>query len=329
MKKIISALMLAAFAAPLFAQAQVKKYVMIEHFTNSRCGICASRNPAFFNLIDDYPSDVHHISVHPPVPYNNCVFYLTNTADNNTMANVYGISGTPRVALNGTLINAGNPLLPTATLESYLNQTSPLHVKVEESGTGANRTASITLRNSGGIPAGDYTLYAAALEKTINQTTPNGESVHHNVLRDLITDGIDLAPIALGEEISVNLNYTIQNGWNADEMYVLAWVRNNDGSKAILNSGTRFDPVLVSTQTPAAENAKTWPNPATHEAWVQTGGETIRDVQLFGVDGRSHRISFTQTHDQVRLDVKILPAGLYYVRLQGDAKTFTGKLVKQ
>lgn len=329
MKKLIYTFVLAAFAAPLFAQSQVKKYVMIEHFTNSRCSICASRNPAFFNLIDDYPSDVHHIAVHPPVPYNNCVFYLANTADNITMANEYGIQGTPRVALNGTFINAGNPLLPPATLESYLNQTSPLYVKVEELGTGANRTAAITLRNSGGIPAGDYTLYAAALEKTINQTTPNGESVHHNVLRDLITAGIDLAPIALGEEISINLGYTIQNGWNADEMYVLAWVRNNDGSKAILNSGTRFDPVLVSTQTPAAENVKAWPNPATDETWVQTGGETIRDVQLFGADGRSHRVAFSQTNDQVRLDVKTLSAGLYYVRLQGENKTFTGKIVKQ
>jgi hypothetical protein len=302
--------------------------VMIEHYTNSRCGICASRNPAFFNLIDDYPSDVHHISVHPPVPYSNCVFYLANTADNNTMAAEYGINGTPRVALNGTLINAGNPLLPAATLEPYLNQTSPLYVKVEESGTGANRTAIITLRNSGGIPAGNYTLYAAALEKTINQTTPNGESVHHNVLRDLITAGIDLAPLALGEEISINLGYTIQNGWNADEMYVLAWVRNNN-TNAILNSGTRFDPILVNTFTPDIETVKAWPNPANEETWIQTGGENIRDVQIFGADGRSHRIAFSQNNDQVRLDVKTLPTGLYYVRLQGETKTFTGKLVKQ
>ncbi|MCC6410109.1 MAG: T9SS type A sorting domain-containing protein [Saprospiraceae bacterium] len=328
MKKLISALLLIAFAAPLFAQPQVKKYVMIEHFTNSRCSICASRNPAFFNLIDDYPQDVHHIAVHPPVPYNNCVFYLANTADNITMANEYGINGTPRVALNGTLINAGNPLLPTATLESYLNQTSPLYVKVEDLGTGANRTAAITLRNSGGIPAGDYTLYAAALEKTINQTTPNGESVHHNVLRDLITAGIDLAPLALGEEISINLGYTIQNGWNADEMYVLAWVRNND-TKAILNSGTRFDPILVSTQTPHVESVKAWPNPATEETFIQTADESISAVQLFGADGRSHRVAFSQTNNQVRLDVKVLPAGLYYIRLQGETKTYTGKLVKQ
>jgi len=328
MKRILSTLLLFAATAPLFSQSMVKKYVMIEHFTNSRCSTCASRNPAFFNLIDDYPQDVHHISVHPPVPFSNCVFYLANTADNTSMAAQYGINGTPRVALNGVLTNPGNPLLPLATLNQYLNQMSPLYIEVAESGTGANRSVAITLRNNGGIPAGDYTLLAAAVEKTINQTTPNGESVHHNVLRDLITDGIDLAPIALSQDITVNLDYTLQGAWNANEMYVLAWVRNND-TKAILNSGTRFDPILVSTSTPVVETIKAWPNPATDETWVQTTGETIRDLQVFGADGRSHRVAFSQSNDRVRLEMKSLPAGLYYIRLQADEKTFSGKVVKQ
>ena len=93
MKKCCSLLLCLFLASLLSAQASTKKYLLIEHFTNSNCPPCASRNPAFYSLITQaqYADDVHHISYHPSVPYNTCVFYLANKVENNARAAVYGI----------------------------------------------------------------------------------------------------------------------------------------------------------------------------------------------------------------------------------------------
>jgi hypothetical protein len=154
--------------------------------------------------------------------------------------------------------------------------------------------------------------------------------VHHNVLRDLITptDGQAFTPPALFEEEVVTLNFTLNGAWNADECYVLAWVRNAD-TKEILNSGTRFDPVVVSTVSPVIESVSVRPNPATDAVWVTVGTEKVRDVQLFGADGRLYRTAFSAENEQVRLDVANLPAGVYTFRLLGETKTFAGKMIKQ
>ncbi|MCB0530326.1 MAG: hypothetical protein KDC65_17730, partial [Saprospiraceae bacterium] len=105
-------LLLFLFAATaLSAQSSAKQYVMIEHFTNTKCPTCASKNPAFYNLINQYPDDIHHISIHPPIPYNTCGLYLANTTENSARANFYGIFGTPSIAINGTLQPISTPML--------------------------------------------------------------------------------------------------------------------------------------------------------------------------------------------------------------------------
>ena len=121
--------LLLLFCVGLNAQNLPKKYVLLEHFTNSKCPICASKNPAFYNLIANYPDDVHHIAYHPPIPYNTCVFYLDNPTENSGRASVYSINGTPRVALNGSLAPVSGALLQQALLTAEIGETSPLSLR--------------------------------------------------------------------------------------------------------------------------------------------------------------------------------------------------------
>ena len=104
MKNVSAFIFFTLVSLALSAQTSVKKYVLLEHFTNSKCSVCASKNPAFFTLIDQYPNDVHHVSIHPSTPYSTCVFYQSNTTENEARADFYNIPGTPRVAVNGTLL---------------------------------------------------------------------------------------------------------------------------------------------------------------------------------------------------------------------------------
>jgi hypothetical protein len=45
--------------------SQAPKYVLFEHFTNTRCGICGGTNPTFYNNISVTTNPkLHHISMH-------------------------------------------------------------------------------------------------------------------------------------------------------------------------------------------------------------------------------------------------------------------------
>jgi len=330
MKKLPVLLAFTVIAASLFAQQPVKKYVLIEHFTNSRCGVCASRNPAFFSLIEQAQNaaNIHHLAVHPSFPYSNCVFHQANTADNTALVNRYSIFGTPTVVLNGTVNPSGASLLTQGTLNTYLNQTSPLHVKVTENNTGPTRTVNISARTVGSVPSGQYKLYVVLAEKTINLTTPNGEKVHHNVMRDLISSD-DFTPAVLGNTVDLSYTYTPNAAWNANELYILAFIQNTV-TKEIINSGTRFDPAVSGTREAAPQQISIQPNPAQDFAYTQVSDDAVKQVEMFSVSGQRTVLSFQeQAGGQVELPVAALTPGVYFVKMTGEKGVYVAKLVKQ
>ncbi len=318
----------------LWAQSQPKQYVLIEHFTNSRCAICASRNPAFYALLQNYRSEIHHLAIHPPVPYSNCVFYQANPAHNSGRAAVYGINGTPRVALNGVLVPAGNPLLPAAVLEAALGKSSPIAIEVKEGGSAPTKTAEVTVRVFDNPPAGSYKLFVAVAESTVNYNAPNGEPKHYDVFRAMLTDidGQDIALPAPGNSVSFSFSYTHTqpNGWTShfDSLYVLAFVQEAN-TKAVLNSGTRFDPVFSHTATPpGARLAHWWPNPATDQLSTVLPGERIRSVDVFAWSGQRWTVPHTVEADLVRLSVEHLPSGAYVAHVRTDSGVYIGRFVR-
>jgi hypothetical protein len=52
----------------VYTQGQVAKKIIVEHFTNTKCSICASRNPGFHTNLSANPT-VQSISIHPSSPY--------------------------------------------------------------------------------------------------------------------------------------------------------------------------------------------------------------------------------------------------------------------
>jgi hypothetical protein len=332
MKRFILPLFLLAFFTASEAQTLAKKYVLLEHFTNSKCSICASRNPAFYNLIGQpaHADDIHHISIHPPVPYNSCVFYLANPTENATWAALYDIQGTPRVAVNGELIPPSGALLPLATLQAELGQTSPLHVAVTETTAGTQRSVTITATALAPIPGGTYRLYAALAEKTINMVTSNGEAVHHDVFRKMLPsmDGEAFVPPAPGQSVSFTYNYAIAAGWNGEEIFTTAFIKNT-ATGEVLNSGTRFDAALVSATDPAAARPlQIQPNPAGDAARVQVGPGPIHSVEIYDLGGRQFALPFQVNGETLTLETGALEPGVYILRVKGAAGIMVGKMMR-
>ncbi|MFK8101237.1 MAG: T9SS type A sorting domain-containing protein [Saprospiraceae bacterium] len=336
MKKITFTFLLATlFTAGMFGQ-EVKKQVLIEHFTNSRCGICASKNPAFYNTINQYPGDIHHISYHPPVPYPNCAIYQSNTTGNEARANFYGVFGTPTIKVVGNVNSSGSALISTSTLNSVLNQTSPVGIGVEET-TGDDRTVTVTIGSYMAPPTESHLLYVALVEKDYYYDAPNGEDVHHDVFREMLINGVDFEFAAQGGAKVITTTYNVGN-YNPDELYVVAFLQ-SDVNDAILNSGTKFDadlpaltPTVSVTELAEQSTFSIYPNPSRTktELFVTLKKEASLDTQLEIIDlaGKTViRQEIAENTLQHRLNVAPLQAGIYFVKIQSGQKVWTEKLV--
>lgn len=309
----------------IFGQG-VKRYVLLEHFTNSRCSVCASRNPAFFNTIKDYPKLVHHLSIHPSIPYNNCKFYQENPIQNNARKDYYSVFGTPTVFKNGVR-TTGSALINRAELDDAADDLSPIEVNVQET-SGTNRTATVTVNSVEDPPAGNLVLMVAIVEKTVNYNAPNGEKVHHNVMRKFLTastgDAITLAN--KGGQVSLDFPYTVESAWIESEVYLLAWVQNTT-TKEVYNSGTRFDNQLSISKELAPDAFDLYPNPTSGILEYTSNFNLSGTVQILTSDGRLlHSIAIGGQRET--LDLTAFPSGNYLIRFVTDKGNLTKPVLK-
>jgi Secretion system C-terminal sorting domain len=177
-------------------------------------------------------------------------------------------------------------------------------------------------------PGDTYKIYVALAEKTINQATPNGENVHHNVFRDMVADAeITLAP--QGEFVELSYTKTTNASWNANEIYALAWVQNVTTDE-ILNSGTKFDPVLSGVSNPVVKGElKVSPNPSTDQVTMSIPvGESVESFHLVGLDGRIIYAAYQADQQVLTVATSNLEAGMYVAVVTTKNATYTGKLSK-
>lgn len=327
MQKLLLPILFIAFLGNLASQTLAKKYLLIEHFTNSRCSVCASRNPAFYTTIANYPKDIHHLSIHPPIPYSNCVLYQHNTTDNKARQDFYDVVGTPTIFLNGQENTDAGPLITAAKIQPYLNQTSPLYLKVGLTGLAGQFSVSVDGYSLGQIPAGNYRLFVVLAEKKLDYASPNGEKVHHDVLRDILTapTGQVFTPAPVGDKNWVSFNFTMNAAWKQEEIYALAFVQNMD-TKDVLNSGTNLDPAAVKAIEPIDnQKIRLSPNPADDLLRLTSDETEIESFEFFDAAGRVVLRQQGLRSQQVEISVAGLPSGIYFSKIFTAAGVFSAK----
>lgn len=331
MKKI-QLLVLFSFCA-IFAIAQAPKFALIEHYTNTRCGSCGASNPGFYTKTKSYfYNNVHHISYHPNFPYNSCLLYKANTTENDARATYNGANFTPSYILNGKGGMKSVGTISTATLDAEKVSKSPIELKVKEISGVASWTANIKVKTVGTVTGSNYVLMAALCEKTLNYASPNGEKVHYDVFRKMLTNvnGNSITIPASGKETEVNLNYVIKSDWNANEMYVVAWVV-DASTKEVINSGSKFTSVIVDTED-LIETAdiSIYPNPASDYLTVDFSKSDVKadKYQIFNNLGQEIISSSVDT-DFSKIDISSLPKNQYLIKFTTKEGAIVRSFIKQ
>ena len=304
------------------AQNLPPRYPTLELFTNTPCPSCGSQNPGLFNRLANFEGEYHLISFYPGKPYNSCIFYNANKTENTARWQFYtgSVFGTPTVALNGIDFKSSSGVTNTV-LEGLTGQTSWLEVDVEET-TGSSRTVDITLQDYAGGSLAVGRLFAVIVEREILYNAPNGETVHHNVFRKFLT-------VTAGEDIDLSTGtatasytYDVDPAWNADEIYVIAWVM-NPTTKEIYNSGTRFDPDFVTAVNEVSRTGvfQLYPN-------LTTGAFTIAlpdnqhnaTVHVYNTIGALFFSHTFESLSAINVDGSTWPEGTYIVRVAVGGK---------
>lgn len=325
MKKLFSIAIILFAGLQLWSQQA--QTVIVEHFTNSRCSICAARNPALYDLLDDYP-DVLHIAYHPSAPYSTCIFSQHNPVENDARTNYYGIyGGTPRVVVQGTVIQPQNPLLMASQIEEKLGQAANYSVSVAQfQNTDQEAEVTIVIKKISESEA-VLNLYAVIAEKEIDYSSPNGETVHHDVFRKVLLDEpVSLAKV--GDSLVLNESYSLDNEWLANQMYVAVMLQ-DASSKFILQSAASdllSNPQSISDERLSIRNDLFVPNPAVNYIRLNnTIDNQITHVELYDLRGQI----LLSNADVEKIDISGLEAGLYVI-IARDAEGFnySTKLLK-
>lgn len=243
---------------PTWGQNEAPKYLMAEHFTNTLCSICPSRNPGFFGRKAEYPGWIHIISYHPAVPYPTDIFNNQNPTENEARRAHFNVNATPQAFLYGVRSNKGADLLPTATIEANYQQTSPFHLSVSQQIVDNTLQTSVeieTFKAYTPTESGNYRLYVAVIEKVIDYNAPNGEQKHDDVFRKMLTDvsGDVIAVAPVGASVGGNFQISIDSNWNTDELAVVAFLTHEGNEVTYLNSGQTGD-LSVKMTSKAATN---------------------------------------------------------------------------
>lgn len=343
---LYAAMLLAASAltmAPGEARAQYPRTVLLEEFTSVTCKPCTTATPIINSLIEQKQGRVVSIRYHMNFPSEGDPWYEANTQHNGARAQYYTVQSLPYGRLDGAVnvsVTSEGDVFDKA--EDRLSQQSPILLEVTQTREG--NQANVRVKATAGADLSDgHRLHVVALESHIHDERFQGgkwnnEKDFEDVMRTLVTgsEGAEFA-IASEDVKELTFQYTIGEGWQANQMYVVAFVQ-NDFTKQIVQAGYSEKPPRntgsVHEQVALAGYSldQSFPNPARAEAEIayaigipgevtlelhNTAGEIVARMSEGVKEAGPHRL---------RLDLSGVSAGAYTYTLRSGRYRASGMM---
>jgi hypothetical protein len=328
MKNIIIGLTL--FLLGQLASAQVPKKIVVEHFTNTFCSICASRNPGFFTNLSSQ-QDVLQLSIHPSAPYSQCYFNKQNKTENDARTTYHGVFGsTPRLVINGVAISASTNYNNASIFDPYRNQTSEVSVEVKGRYVGDSVEVTTIIKAAASNTIGEANLFIALANTNVNYPAANGEQLHRNVFRKSlngVSGALVSVPALAGDSLVLISKAKREDTWGINDLFAMA----------IINHATNKS-LIQAAQSSTFSNTNgfndlqrvalsTYPNPVKDFLNIQLENTSGMQVKIYQLQGGLVMESDLTSNESI--DVSGLSQGLYFIELRSTDQVFTGRFIKQ
>jgi hypothetical protein len=326
MKKLMT--IFSAILINLNLTAQVPKTIVVEHFTNSRCSVCASRNPGFYTNLNQQQNAIH-LAIHPSSPYSTCVFSQANVTENDGRTNYYGIFGsTPRLVIQGQAISASTNYSNQALFDPFINQTSPASITLTQTNNGSEIQLRVCIKTEAPNSLGNLKLYAALKENQVDYAAPNGENVHYDVFRKSFfsNDGMPVTLAAAGDSIILEGTLPLNTAWDQSQLSAIV-ILQEEGNKSVVQAAEQNTPAAVLTINSPKNGFSIHPNPASDFVTIKSSENTKGFYQIFNAIGaKMMEDSFLGTET---IHLKNLPSGVYFIQLNNGSLNFVERILIQ
>jgi len=334
MKFIFIPIFLATTISTAFPQ--VAKKIVVEHFTNSVCSICASKNPGFYDNLSNQ-EDILHLAIHPSSPYSSCLLNQNNVEENDARTNFYGIyGGTPRLVIQGAVISPAEDYSDDMLFDPFEGQFSAVSIRFEQIKFNDDSIKSnIIIKTEQANTLGELLLFVALAEDTVFYSSPNGEDQHYDVFRKSLfaTEGLVVnIPAEVGDSLIFSTSAVLETNWQNDRIYTLAILQETSSKAVIQAASSAFfaDSLIAPTSIGSINESisiNIFPNPVfNNNLSIESSDYLENTLLVYDLTGKM--CLNTTFENKYLLSLGNYSTGKYLIKVINAKGVFNGNFIK-
>ncbi len=239
MKKLLSIITLSLIIGIGVSNAQNQRTVVLECFTSTTCGPCASANPALDALISNNADQLIAIKYHVNWPAAGDPMNLHNPGDVSAKVSFYSINAVPYSVGDGTWIgNSGS--VSQSLVNQWAAVESPIEMRMTHYFNAAQDTMFVVVMGKAttAINSENLRLNISVIEKTMEYASApgsNGERIFHNVMKKLLpgASGTGIRAMEAGDYFAYKYSWALANVMNVSELTAVAWLQDSNTKQMI------------------------------------------------------------------------------------------------
>ena len=241
MKKFFTLCVLCCVYTLLLAQ---NRLVLVEEFTNSGCGPCATWSPVLDSAINYRLGDCIAIKYHSSHPDPNDEFYNYQPNAHQARLDFYHVTGVPTTVVNGEELNDRSFAMMNTAISYCMKQPAVCNLNVSKQLDGFQLSVQADLTPYNNIENGNVRLFVAAIEEHYVSPTAysNGEREVNYTMRRMITpdNGYQLSEGTLnaGQTYTFTGDWTIDFFGNVEQLGVVAFLQDMETKEVLATAYT-------------------------------------------------------------------------------------------
>lgn len=307
------------------------KVTLVEHFTNTLCSVCSSRNPGLYQNLRAQ-QDVLHIAYHPSAPYTACILNQHNKTENDAKTNYYGVYGsTPRIVINGVVQSASANYANASIFNPFKNIAADVSILVKQTIEGDLIKSTVSVKRLTNAVLSNLKLHVMYVEDTLFYNAPNGENQHYDVFRKAASNiqGVDITlPNNINDSLVILTQTTTNSAWNKNRIYTLAYVQ-SVSDKTILNAAKSNTAKTNSTGIKTLQDigVQLFPNPTSEALYINLNNSGLNKISITNMlGGEMLNIAINNSE---KIDLTRFSKGVYFVSVENElGKTIQKVLIK-